>query len=201
MGKGGDKRLWCHTGYASQAVHIAPGLQALGHEVTYFAFWGLQGGKVKAEGYTVLPPAFNAWGVDIVKAHKEHIGADIVLTHWDIWVVGGDFAEQAYPWVPYFPVDQYPVPGLVIERAKQAYAPVVYSQFGLRAMREAGVKCAFVPHGIDCDIFQPRDKMACRKRLGFREDAFIIGMVAANKGYPNRKAIPEALLAFLWVLA
>ncbi len=165
-------------------------------DIAYFAFWGLQGGKLQAGGHLVLPPAFNPWGADIVEGHKKHFKADAVITHWDIWVVDSQFSEQAYPWVPYFPVDQYPIPPRVIARARECYQPIVYSKFALEAMREIGIECAYVPHGIDCEIFKPMDKMECRRRLGFPEDAFIIGMVAANKGYPSRKAIPETLLAF-----
>jgi len=175
---------------------MVDGFKAFGCEVAYFAFAGLHGGKLKTGDTLVLPPAFNMWGSDIVKAHKTHFKADAVLTHWDIWAAGDDFAEQAYPWVPYFPLDQYPVPPRVLERALECYQPVVYSKFALAAMREAGVECAYVPHGIDCDIFKPMDKMECRRHLGFPEDAFVIGMVAANTGYPSRKAIPESLLAF-----
>ena len=165
-------------------------------DVAYFAFWGLQGARLQAQNYVIYPPGYNAWGSDIVREHKEHFKADAVITHWDIWVVDSSFAEEAYPWCPYFPVDQYPAPPRVIARAKECYWPVVYSKFALRTMREAGVECAYVPHGVDLNTFKPCDKTEARQRLGFPRDAFLIGLVGANKGYPSRKCIPEALLAF-----
>jgi glycosyltransferase involved in cell wall biosynthesis len=39
-------------------------------------------------------------------------------------------------------------------------------------------------------------QMDARKRLGMPADAFIIGIVAANKGYPPRKSWPEMFEAF-----
>ena len=132
-----------------------------------------------------------------MRAHMENFKADACITLWDIWVVNEEYAEQAYPWLPWTPIDQYPPPRLVVERARQAYQPIVYSRFAQEAMREQGVECAYIPHAVDCEIFKPLDKLECRRHLGFPEDAFVIGMVAANKGHsPSRKAIPEALLAF-----
>ena len=187
---------WTHVGYSNQARGFAKGFKELGHEVGWFAFWGLQGGMLQTPDWPIYPPAYNTWGADIVKGHKEHFKADIVLTHWDIWVVTEGFAEEAYPWVSYFPFDQCPAPPRVIARAQECYQPVVFSKFALQTMADAGVECAYVPHGIDLDVFKPRDKLESRRALGVPEDCFLIGMVAANKGYPSRKALPETLLAF-----
>lgn len=180
-----------------QGRYLTEGWRRLGHEVAYFAFWGLQGAKINAEGFQVYPPHRYTWGEDIVRAHMEHFRADACITLWDIWVVNDDYAEQAYPWICWTPVDQYPAPPLVIERAKQAYQVLVYSRFGQEAMREQGVETVYIPHAVDCQVYKPMDKLECRRRLGFADDAFVIGMVAANKGHsPCRKAFPEALLAF-----
>jgi FkbM family methyltransferase len=166
-------------------------------DIAYFAFWGLQGAKIRAEGYEIYPPGRYTWGEDIVRAHMEHFRADACITLWDIWVVNEEYAEQAYPWIPWTPIDMYPPPPLVVERAKQAYQVLVYSKFAQDAMREQGVETVYIPHGVDASVYMPLDKLECRRRLGFPEDAFVIGMVAANKGQdPCRKAIPEALLAF-----
>src|SRR4029077_13330101 len=65
---------------------------------------------------------------------------------------------------------------------------------------EAGLDPLYVPHGVDRTLFRPRprDKAAIRAELGIPEDAFLVGMVAANKATPSlpRKGFPQAWVAF-----
>jgi glycosyltransferase involved in cell wall biosynthesis len=45
-------------------------------------------------------------------------------------------------------------------------------------------------------LYRPHDKAAIRRAGGFPEDAFLVGMIAANKGRPSRKAFSETFQAF-----
>jgi glycosyltransferase involved in cell wall biosynthesis len=57
-----------------------------------------------------------------------------------------------------------------------------------------------VPHGVDTSVYKPRDRKVARKQGGIPQDAFLVGMVAANKGRPSRKAFSQALQAFRGLL-
>ena len=67
-------------------------------------------------------------------------------------------------------------------------------------MSQRGLQPCYVPHGIDTTVFkpQPENKAAIRAELGIPEDAFLVGMVAANQGNPSfaRKGFPQAFQAF-----
>ncbi len=80
--------------------------------------------------------------------------------------------------------------------ARAADYPAVFSKNGQELMAEAGVEVTYLPYGVDCDVFKPGDKLEACRQLGLPEDNFIIVTVAANKGYPSRKAWPEILMAF-----
>jgi glycosyltransferase involved in cell wall biosynthesis len=58
----------------------------------------------------------------------------------------------------------------------------------------------YVPHGVDTQAFEPLDdegRSEARTAFGVDdEDRFIVGVVAANQGYPSRKALPELIDAF-----
>jgi hypothetical protein len=54
----------------------------------------------------------------------------------------------------------------------------------------------YCPHGIDTDTYQPHDRNTVREQVGLEEDAFLVGMVAANKGRPSRKSFSQAFQAF-----
>ena len=191
---------WATTGYGVQGKHLVPRLKALGHEIAYFAYYGLQGGALNLDGTPILPMGHRAWGEDILPAHMKSFKADLHISLMDVWVTEhyGNMAKQfGWTWLPWTPIDQSPVPNLVLERLEGAHTVLPYAKFGEKNLRAAGVQnVSYVPHGVDVDTFTPGDKAEARRRLGLPGDKFIVGMVAANKGYPSRKCFPEQLLAF-----
>jgi glycosyltransferase involved in cell wall biosynthesis len=56
--------------------------------------------------------------------------------------------------------------------------------------------CYYVPHGVDTEQYQPLDRTEARDKLGWPADRFVVGMVAANKGNPSRKALIQHIEAF-----
>src|SRR5690606_26243491 len=116
----------------------------------------------------------------------------------DVWVLSAGFADSLpCPWAPWFPIDGEPLPPPIKERVKRARYPVVFSEFGARVMEQAGMGYTYIPHGIDATgTFTPGDKEAVRRKLGVPEGKFLVSMVAANKGFPSRKSLPEAIEAF-----
>lgn len=194
---------WATTGYGVQGKHLTPRLKKLGHEMAYFAFYGLQGGVLNLDGVTIYPMAHRLWGEDVLEAHMTHFRADVLITLMDVWVsdwFGRKAEANGWAWCPWMPVDQTPVPDVVIERLEGAHTALPYAKFGERELRNAGLTNVFyIPHGINPDVFKiptAEQRTAARRMLEIPEDAFVIGMVAANKGYPSRKAFPEQLLAF-----
>jgi glycosyltransferase involved in cell wall biosynthesis len=187
---------WTHTGYANQTSLFVPRIKALGHEVAITAFWGLQGGMIHWNGIPIYPNGAHPYGVDVAAAHAAHFQADILLTLIDAWVIDPNALTGGVKYVPWFPVDMEPLPPPVLNSVKRAYKRIVFSRFGERMVNDAGLDCYYVPHGIDTNLFQPRDRKESRQLTGLPADRFIVSMVAANKGTPSRKAYPEQLQAF-----
>jgi glycosyltransferase involved in cell wall biosynthesis len=79
---------------------------------------------------------------------------------------------------------------------RRAHRRIVFSHFGERMMREAGLNFYYVPHGVDTEIFKPTPQEQARKTLSLPNDRFVVGMVAANKGNPSRKAFVQQISAF-----
>lgn len=187
---------WVSTGYGNQTRLFVPRIQALGHEVVLSNFYGLAGGVLNLDDKTkCLPCGMNPWGNDVLAAHAAHAKADIVITLMDAWVLSPE-ATSKVRWCPWVPVDHDPCAPPVVTALKSAWQPIAYSKFGQAKLKEAGFDPRYVPHGVDTKAFRPIDRSECRKALKWSESAFIAMMVAANKGTPSRKAIPEVLVAW-----
>lgn len=186
---------WAPTGYANQTRLFVPRLKALGHEMAIFAFYGLAGGMLHWNGMRVYPSGFHSYGQDVMTGHAQHFGADILLSLMDAWVFDPRNL-QGVRWVPWFPIDHEPVPPPVLKSVRQSYAPIVYSRFAEQLAEAAGVQVHYVPHGVETKVFRPLPRHEARERLRLPQDRFIVGMVAANKGTPSRKAYPQQLEAF-----
>lgn len=191
---------WAGSGYGVQAKLFAPRLKAAGVETAVSAFYGLQGGLLNWGGVPVYPAGHSPYGGDIAVAHAKHFGADALVALMDSWVLGDAMSEAATVGLPvllWAPVDQAPVPPMVAAAAHRSAAFMCYSRWGTDAAVEAGVgQARYVPLGVDTKTFRPSDRVAARERVGLPADAFVVGMVAANKCPYARKAWPWALDGF-----
>src|SRR6185436_18434063 len=79
---------------------------------------------------------------------------------------------------------------------------IAMSRFGEHWLDKSGMDPLYVPHGVDTNVFtphSPEERAEDRKVLEFPEDAFVVGMVGANRGWSQhapRKAFPQAFDAF-----
>lgn len=189
---------WAPTGYGNQSKIFLPRfVDDLGHEVAVISFYGLEGGVLNWDGIQCYPRGFDPYGNDVITAHTAHWKARMCISLMDTWVVNPDMInEDLIKWVPYFPIDMEPLPKPVRNHVSRAWKRIVFSKFGERMMEEAGLDSYYVPHAVDTEAFKPIDRGQAREWLDFPEDAFVVGMVAANKGNPSRKAFPANLKAF-----
>jgi len=185
---------WAGTGYGVQTKLLLKALQGLGHEPSCFAFYGLEGGKIEYDGYDVYPNSnFNAWGNDVIEAHLQNSHSNAVITLMDVFVLDSNIwrrLAQRWPWAAWVPVDSHGIGFPNLERLEFVTHPVAMSQHGAQQMLNHGiVPAAVIPHAVDTEVFKPLDKWECREELGIEKDAWLVGMVMANKG--DRKQYPQ----------
>ena len=186
---------WTHTGYGVQTKLFIEKFVEMGHEPAVLAFYGLEGAILNLGKVPVYSKGFDPFGNDIVRAHTKKHGAEVCLSLMDAWVLRPEMFDDI-KWIPWFPVDSEPCPRPVLEKVSHAYRRITMSKFGLQQMHNAGLDAYYIPHGVDTELYKPYGKAEAREALGFPKDAYIVGMVAANKGFPSRKAFTPQLEAF-----
>lgn len=205
------KVLWhapapfCTTGYGTQSALFGPRINKAGYEVAFSAFYGLKGARMDwpaGDGQTlpIYPGGSNPYGNDVLGAHAQHWfqrqpGFIFLLT--DPWVIDDSIGKNInmISWVP---VDHDPlIPQTHQWFNKSTAYPLAMSKFGQRVLEAAGHTAEYCPHGFDPETFFPTDRETARADLGIPKSAFVVGMVAANKGpHMGRKCFGEALMAF-----
>jgi FkbM family methyltransferase len=186
-------------GYGVTTGLIVPRLRdILGIEVAISATYGHYGRKLVWQGIDIYPPGDQPFGNDIHAANARQHRADLLLTHQDVWCQFPDqITANGTRWASWQPLDSEPIAPTIVERLKDhCYQPIALSRFGQEQAELAGIPMPLVLQGIDTNVFVPGDRAAARDKLGWPRDAFIVGMVARNSGYPNRKAYPQQLEAF-----
>ena len=183
------------TGYGNQTKIFTPRLaKLLDKGLSITAFYGVQSGVLNINGIKVYPNFKHPYGQDVIGAHATWDQADAVVTLVDAWVIENQNIDV--PWFPWFPIDHEPMPANVLAKVRQAAKPIVMSKFGKRMAEQVGLDVWYVPHGVDTSIFKPLDREEAREHLKWPQDKFIVGMVAANKDNPSRKAFHEQIAGF-----
>ena len=150
------------------------------------------------KGIPVYPGLGSTHGNETIHDHATiHLGnlrGGTVLTLMDVWVLDPIVWRQmnVCSWVP---VDHEPTPRPVADFFHGTGAvPIAMSRFGEEQLKLNGLEPLYCPHAVDTSVYRPTDD--ARAAVNLPEDAFIVGMVAANKGNPSRKCFPEAIEAF-----
>lgn len=191
---------WSRTGYGSQTRLTVPRLIEQGHDVAISAFYGLEGAVEVIDGVKNYPKLVDGYGNDVIHAHaRDHFGGmledGLILTLLDVWVLNAGLFRAPVKSAAWVPVDHDPAPPSVKAFFAQSdCVPIAMSRFGERMLAEYDP--LYVPHSIDTSVFKDDGRAEGRELIDFPEDAFVVGMVAANKGNPSRKSFPEAIRAF-----
>jgi len=195
---------WAGTGYGQQTGLFVPLLRDQGHQIAISAFWGLYGQPMNWEGFQVYPAGVDQFGNDVLTSHALHFfegnaAAGAIITLMDMWVMKSP-SLHLFTVGAWTPVDHAPCPPEVAASLRRHQAtPIAMSLFGQRQLQQAGLDAQYVPHGIDTRVFNPQacSRERARELLALPKDAWVCGMVAANKGdSPPRKAFPQAFQAF-----
>jgi glycosyltransferase involved in cell wall biosynthesis len=145
----------------------------------------------------VYPTREQRQNAEVLGAYAQHFRADAVISLYDVWALPPNSRRlMGVPWIAMTPVDAAPVSNHMAERLRNVDYIIAYSQFGQREIEKAGFRCHYIPHSIDTDIFSPGNKAQAREEYGFPQDRYVVTIVAANKGFPARKAWAEMLRAF-----
>ncbi len=189
---------WTSYGYGITTRDVVPRLRdRLGLEVAISAYYGHVSGKLNWKGIDVYPSGHDAYNNDIGAAHVKQAGADLLLTHQDVWPQNPtQLTANGTRWVSWPPIDSEPIAPQIALRLKAAYQAIALARFGQEQAALAGLDLPLVYQGVDTTVFTPGSRAEVRERLGWPQDAFIVGMIAHNKGYPSRKAYPQQLEAF-----
>jgi hypothetical protein len=186
-------------------------MKKAGHDVAALTNYGLEGGKTVWNEIPVYARGSDPYSNDVIPAHMaDWINQNsseqphALITLYDAWVFKGkqwaDFNVAS--WVP---IDHMPAPPSVAAWCRQDFVtPIAMSKYGKAMLENVGIESLYAPHAIE-SVFKPTQlvklndgsSITAWEYLQIPNDAFVVGMNAANKGvYPNRKAFGENILAF-----
>lgn len=191
--------LWATSGYSNQTAEIVPLIANEGYSVALSNFYGQQGGKFVLSGLenVIQYPVINhTYGSDALLMHGKDFQADVHMTLQDIWSLNPQDLQQMQRFIPWVPIDQDPIPQQTLEILRFAYRVIAMSRFGQKQMEDAGIASTYIPHSVNTEIFKPMNKLEMRAKRNIPPDAFLVGMVAANKENPPRKSFQEVMDAF-----
>ena len=191
---------WAASGYGEQTALFTSGFKQLGHDVGIAANFGLQAAQSTWSGMPVFPCNVD-WGNPTISTFAKYFQADTVIALCDAWVLKPGNWDDELRMAVWAPLDHYPIPPAVLAVLQhERVTPIAMSRFGEHWMQKFKLDPLYVPHGVDTEVFQPRPELReeARDALKIPHDAFLVGMVAANKGNPSfvRKGFPQAFDAF-----
>jgi glycosyltransferase involved in cell wall biosynthesis len=183
---------WAPSGYGSQTRQVVPRIAAAGYDIECVANDGSRGDR-DWNGILVRGAGADRYSRDSLREDVERSGADWVVSLYDAWVYT-DGMKDPFEGLPHVaswvPVDHFPTPLSLYGWLDSGHHAIAMSEFGAMCLRDTskGFEIAggrpfpvwYAPHAVD-DVFTPRDR-SFREQIGVPQDAYLVGIVAANNG-------------------
>ena len=193
------------TGFGTVTRYVCPGLAARGHDVTILE-WSekpREAQPTRWQNCTLYP----------IKSHDvEQLLNDLRQFQPDVLII---LAEAAWVrhivnpaiinfmhtagilWALYYPLDsdmgKNRLPQRLVDTLKTVDLPVAMSRYSRDIILANGIEPAYIPHGVDTNVFQPpADKDGAKRHLGY-EGKFVVLSDARNQ---PRKMLPRTLEIF-----
>lgn len=185
------------SGYGQVTKNICFRLSARGWPIVIVAYYGLhEGGMLRLGGCPVLP-IYNTereYGKQTVPYYLKEFGLDLPVLFTDFWLF--DWFTELPNSTFYGPVDHSEY-GKEHQKTLKAFDEfITISKFGQEEARRYGRETRLIPHGVNTKVFKPLVKSPCREHFNFRDDKFIIGIVAANNDPEPRKGWDKMFLGY-----
>lgn len=201
------------SGYGSQTRQVGARLLSAGIDVEFSANDGSSSGEWN--GARVHGSTTDRYSRDIIREDLDQIRPDWTVILYDAWVYTHGMQDpfrdipRVAGWVP---VDHNPVPPTILPWVSQ-HTAIAMAEYGRDQLVMAADRLAsagtirrpfpvlYAPHAID-DAFRPSVMVPSldapfRSVLGLPEDAYLVGIVAANTGTViyDRKGFSDMALA------
>lgn len=188
--------VFTSSGYGNHSRLTLYKMLEAGYKVAHQAFYGLMGGKIVLDKLPIYPRLLAPWGEDGLIAHAKDFDADVVMTSQDIFPLDMNAMRQVKNWIPVVFVDGEPLSQHTKARLNLATEIVSVSKFGHDLLVKNGYSSTYIPLTVDTKTLRPVNKKDARERFNLPQNAFIFGVVAANKDNPSRKSMQEIIDAF-----
>ncbi len=194
------------TGFGRIGAQVGKYLLARGYDVrgacvqydgllpppTGVPFWvsALQGKDAGQGPWGFSPVVGNiarAWGADVVLSLQDFPYNQALRGNSGI-----DWSVTAH--IVITPIDGVPVFHQWRDVAPQFDALMTISEFGVEALKDAGVRATLCPPGVDTSEFHrlpDAQRAELRDKVGLPRDAFVVGMMAMNQGRKDFPALVE----------
>lgn len=204
---------WAASGYGSQTRQVVPRIAASGIEIECVANDGTRGDR-DWNGILVRGSGQDRYSRDSLREDFDRSGADWIVSLYDAWVyteaMRDPFEDLPHvaSWVP---VDHFPTPLSLYGWLGNGHTSIAMSQFGAMCLRDTSKGFAaagmppfpvwYAPHAVDA-VYAPRDR-SFRESINVPQDAYLVGIVAANNGTKiyDRKGFGEMAHALALFMA
>lgn len=176
------------SAYSIQGKQQVRLFKRLGWDIDFLCYAGFYG-QTEWEGIKLYGAISQA--INLVPPLAD--GKDLLLRFGDLWMLPISFVP--YHFYDYSPIDSDPASRKIVTMLRRCEGILSMSHFHQKMCQQAGLTpTIYIPHWVDDSVYYPQGKADCRKKLGWDDSSFIIGVNATNNSW--RKNWPGIISAF-----